>query len=151
MQIFVAMIGGGGRKLTLEVERTDTVEELREKIHAAGGPKARPELQVAILLEDGEKLKDGHDLDHYDVGMEAELRVALRPPPPTVWLNVGGSVYTTQLSTLLAVEGSGLFQMFDPNGLRRGAGRPARRAERRGARNRGCHAWANAPGKSRHT
>ena len=117
MQVFVTL--PNGRKLTIEVEGSDSVEQLRAKIFAEH-EAAHPSLQRRLVLGADTTLEDGHRLEEYGVRMEAELKLALRMPSRAIELNVGGVRYTTVLDTLLARPDSRLHAMF----LAMGQGHP---------------------------
>ena len=118
MQIFVRT--PTNRQITLEVEGSDSVESLRRKVHAAahtvgerrGFPVERQRLFAADELGDVHELEDGHVLSDYNIRIEAQLNLHMIPPPLRVDLNVGGKRSTTWLSTLTAVRGSKLCEMF---------------------------------------
>ena len=85
MQIFITLIPSG-RKITAEVEGTDSVEALRRQIHALATPllgaaagSAAPGQQLLMFNE--AVLEDGKTLADYDILKESELRVSLRPKP----------------------------------------------------------------------
>ena len=115
MQIFITLIPSG-RKITAEVEGTDSVEALRRQIHELAAPMlgaaAAPEQQLLLFNE--AVLKDGRALSDYDIRMESELRVSFRPRPIPVSLSVGGARFSTTLDTLCAIEGSRISAMFMP-------------------------------------
>eukprot|EP01043_Picozoa_sp_COSAG02_P000195 COSAG02_NODE_4_length_69935_cov_46.806590_3_plen_500_part_00 len=100
-----------GRKLTFDVQGVDTVEELRDKV-AAKLPEANPDLQIISL--GGRRLDDGHTLAEYGVHLEAEFNLGIQPPEQPIELDVGGTPFTTVLTTLLSEPGSRLFCMFEP-------------------------------------
>eukprot|EP01043_Picozoa_sp_COSAG02_P065683 COSAG02_NODE_9985_length_2057_cov_1.713994_1_plen_363_part_00 len=109
MQILVQI--QSGRKLSIEVAGTDTVEELREKIYAQAA-QAHPDLQLLALAEGGTVLEDGHALAEYGLRKESELRLGVRPAAEAIALCVGGVQQVTTLETLLSVPGSKLHSMF---------------------------------------
>ena len=83
MQIFITLLPGG-RKITAEVEGTDSVEALRRQIHDLASPllgaaagSAAPGQQLLMFNE--AVLEDGKTLADYDILKESELRVSLRP------------------------------------------------------------------------
>ena len=126
MQVF--MTTPNGRKLTLEVEGLDTVESLREKV-AGQYPDADPDLQLISI--NGKRLDDGHKLEEYGVHKESEFKLGIRPPEQMIELDVGGTPFTTVLTTLLSKNGSRLFCMFEP--MRQGGQPTFGRVGRQGA------------------
>ena len=123
MQIFITLLPGG-RKITAEVEGTDSVEALRRQIHELAAPllgaAAAPEQQLLLFNE--AVLEDGQTLADYDIRMESELRVSFRPRPIPINLSVGGTRFSTTLDSLCAIEGSRISAMFMP--MRQGLGTP---------------------------
>ncbi|KAM3207476.1 hypothetical protein ACQJBY_062618 [Aegilops geniculata] len=71
MQIFLEMPNG---RLTLEVESSDTVDDVKKKIHVTWG--IPPPSQLALVF-DGRQLEDGHGLDGYGVCEGSTLHLAL--------------------------------------------------------------------------
>ena len=100
MQIFVQLMGG--QKKTVELEGADTIAAAKLKIAQATG--IHPTHQRLLL--GAEELSDERTVEDYGLRMEAELKLAERPAPRTVKLDVGGTPYTTTLSTLVSQEGS---------------------------------------------
>ena len=96
MQIFVKLPNNA--TLTVDVEGTDSVESLREKVHAQH-QAAHPALQTLVF--NGQRLEDGRTLADYGLALESELRLGVRPAAQTVELCVGGEGYITTLETLL--------------------------------------------------
>ena len=116
MQIFVKL--PTGRTITPEVEGTDTVGEVCEKVYRLSeDERAHPSL--IILVHDGQKLDKARTLADCGIGKEAELTAALGQGVRVVELNVGGQRCSTTLDTLLADSRSVLFGMFEP--MARGA------------------------------
>ena len=118
MQIFISILPGG-RKITAEVEGTDSVEALRRQIHDLASPllgaaagSAAPGQQLLMFNE--AVLEDGKTLADYDILKESELRVSLRPVQLPIGLDVGGNCFSATLDTLCAIRGSRLSAMFEP-------------------------------------
>ena len=118
MQIFITLLPSG-RKVTAEVEGSDSVEALRRQIHELASPllgaaagSAAPGQQLLVFNE--AVLEDGKTLADYDILKESELRVSLRPKQVPIRLDVGGSCFSVTLDTLCAVSGSRLAAMFEP-------------------------------------
>ena len=110
MQILVQM--QSGRKLSIEVARTDTVEDLRAKIYEQDA-EAHPGLQLLALAEGGRVLEDGHTMAEYGLHKESELRLGVRPLTEAIALNVSGVEQITTLETLLsAPRGSKLLHRW---------------------------------------
>ena len=118
MQIFVN--APKGNVLTVDVEGSHTVQDLRQKVHAAaqlrgvdgGFPPSRQRLFFTDPLGGVQELQDGVPLAEYGIKLESRLNLGLRPPPLPVDLNVGGVPFTTLLSTLTSVRGSRLCELF---------------------------------------
>eukprot|EP01046_Picozoa_sp_COSAG06_P060718 COSAG06_NODE_13022_length_1301_cov_2.490017_1_plen_377_part_10 len=110
MRVFVKWQRGGDAG-TVELERDDTLELVRQKVAEATG--VHPTLQ--LLVFSGAELREGDEktVRDYEIGIDDELRLSARPGPRAVNLNVGGTGYTTTLATLRKVEGSQLDLMFD--------------------------------------
>ena len=116
MQIFVKL--PSGRTITPEVEGTDTVEAVCEKVYRLS-EDARTHPSLLTLVHDGQKLDKRRTLADCGIGKEAELRALLGQGVRVVELNVGGQRCSTTLDTLLADSRSVLFGMFEP--MARGA------------------------------
>ena len=116
MQIFVKL--PSGHTITPEVEGTDTVEAVCEKVYRLS-EDARAHPSLLTLVHDGQKLDKARTLADCGIGKEAELRALLGQGVRVVELNVGGQRCSTTLDTLLADSRSVLFGMFEP--MARGA------------------------------
>eukprot|EP01045_Picozoa_sp_COSAG04_P004896 COSAG04_NODE_219_length_19842_cov_1164.283695_16_plen_223_part_00 len=103
MQIFIALLPGG-RKITAEVEGTDSVEALRRQIQALASPllgdaagSAAPGQQLLMFNE--AVLEDGKTIADYGILKESELRVSLRPVQLPIGLDVGGNCFSATLDS----------------------------------------------------
>ena len=72
MQIFVKTLTG--RTIAIEVETSEKVESVKEKIQAKEGTPA----DIQRLIYSGKYIEDGHTLEEYNIQKDATLHLLLR-------------------------------------------------------------------------
>ena len=107
----------GGDAASIELEGTDTLEMVRGKIAAAC--RVHPQLQQIVYKGKMLRESDNKTVSEYGITKEEDLRLSSRREPIPVRLNVGGTIYTTLLSTLRKVQINAA-QRRDPRTYRRG-------------------------------